>query len=43
MTKVLKLALATSVLAGGLMANDVIKGSGASFNYIISHKTTSKN
>ena len=40
MTKVLKLALATSVLAGGLMANDVIKGSGASFPYSVYQKWT---
>ena len=35
MTKVIKLALAASVLAGGLSANDVIKGSGASFPYSV--------
>ena len=40
MTKVIKLALATSVLAGGLMANDVIKGSGASFPYSVYQKWT---
>jgi len=40
MTKVLKLALATSVLAGGLMANDVIHGSGASFPYSVYQKWT---
>ena len=40
MTKVIKLALATSVLAGGLMANDVIHGSGASFPYAVYQKWT---
>ncbi len=35
MTKVIKLALVASVLAGGLSANDVIKGSGASFPYSV--------
>jgi len=40
MTKVIKLALATSVLAGGLMANDVIHGSGASFPYSVYQKWT---
>jgi phosphate transport system substrate-binding protein len=35
MTKVIKLALATSVLAGSLMANDVLNGSGASFPYSV--------
>jgi phosphate transport system substrate-binding protein len=38
MTKVIKLALAASVLAGGLSANDVIKGSGASFPYSVYQK-----
>lgn len=33
MTKVIKLALAASVLSAALSANDVIKGSGASFPY----------
>ena len=40
MTKVIKLALAASVLAGGLSANDVIKGSGASFPYSVYQKWT---
>ena len=35
MTKVIKLALAASVLAGGLSANDVVTGSGSSFAYSI--------
>ncbi|MEJ2413950.1 MAG: phosphate ABC transporter substrate-binding protein PstS [Sulfurimonas sp.] len=35
MTKVIKLALAASVLAAGLGANDIIKGSGASFPYSV--------
>jgi phosphate transport system substrate-binding protein len=38
MTKVIKLALATSVLITGLSANDVIKGSGASFPYSVYQK-----
>jgi len=38
MTKVIKLALATSVLVAGLSANDVIKGSGASFPYSVYQK-----
>jgi phosphate transport system substrate-binding protein len=38
MTKVLKIALATSVLLTGLSANDVIKGSGASFPYSVYQK-----
>ncbi len=40
MTKVIKLALVASVLAGGLNANDVIKGSGASFPYSVYQKWT---
>ena len=40
MTKVIKLALAASVLAGGLSANDVISGSGASFPYSVYQKWT---
>ena len=40
MTKMLKVALATSVLAGSLAANDVIKGSGASFPYSVYQKWT---
>jgi len=38
MTKVLKVALATTVLLTGLSANDVIKGSGASFPYSVYQK-----
>lgn len=38
MTKVLKIALATSVLLTGLSANDVLKGSGASFPYSVYQK-----
>ncbi len=38
MKKVIKLALVASVLAGGLSANDVIKGSGASFPYSVYQK-----
>ena len=38
MTKVIKIALAASVLAGGLSANDVISGSGASFPYSVYQK-----
>jgi len=38
MTKVIKIALAATVLAGGLSANDVIKGSGASFPYSVYQK-----
>jgi len=37
MTKVIKLALATSVLVGSLSANDVIGGSGSSFAYSITN------
>ncbi|UCM99954.1 phosphate ABC transporter substrate-binding protein PstS [Sulfurimonas sp. SWIR-19] len=40
MTKVIKLALVASVLAGGLSANDVLKGSGASFPYSVYQKWT---
>ena len=40
MTKMLKVALAASVLAGGLSANDVIKGSGASFPYSVYNQWT---
>ena len=35
MTKVIKIALASSLLVAGLSANDVIKGSGASFPYSV--------
>ena len=38
MTKVLKVALATSVLLTGLSASDVVKGSGASFPYSVYQK-----
>ena len=38
MTKVIKIALASSVLVAGLSANDVIKGSGASFPYSVYQK-----
>jgi len=38
MTKVIKIALAASVLAGGLSANDIISGSGASFPYSVYQK-----
>ena len=40
MTKIIKLVLAASVLAGGLSANDVIHGSGASFPYSVYQKWT---
>ena len=40
MTKVIKLALASSMLVAGLSANDVIKGSGASFPYSVYQKWT---
>jgi len=40
MTKVIKIALASSVLVAGLSANDVIKGSGASFPYSVYQKWT---
>jgi len=38
MTKVIKIALASSILVAGLSANDVIKGSGASFPYSVYQK-----
>ncbi len=38
MTKIVKLALVASVLTGGLSANDVISGSGASFPYAVYQK-----
>jgi len=38
MTKVLRVALATSVLLTGLSANDILKGSGASFPYSVYQK-----
>ena len=38
MTNVLKIALATTVLASGLAAGDIIKGSGASFPYSVYQK-----
>ncbi len=38
MTKVIKIALASSLLVAGLSANDVIKGSGASFPYSVYQK-----
>jgi len=38
MTKVLKLTLASSMLVAGLSANDVLKGSGASFPYSVYQK-----
>jgi phosphate transport system substrate-binding protein len=38
MTKVIKIALASSMLVAGLSANDVIKGSGASFPYSVYQK-----
>ena len=38
MTKVIKIALASSVLVAALSANDVIKGSGASFPYSVYQK-----
>jgi len=38
MTKVLKIALASSMLVASLSANDVIKGSGASFPYSVYQK-----
>ena len=38
MTKVIKIALASSVLIASLSANDVIKGSGASFPYSVYQK-----
>jgi len=38
MTKVIKIALASSVLVAGLNASDVVKGSGASFPYSVYQK-----
>ena len=38
MTKVIKIALASSVLVAGLNANDIVKGSGASFPYSVYQK-----
>ena len=38
MTKVLKIALASTVLVSGLAANDIVKGSGASFPYSVYQK-----
>ncbi len=38
MTKMIKIALATTVLAGTLSATDIIKGSGASFPYSVYQK-----
>lgn len=38
MTKVLKIALASTVLISGLSASDIIKGSGASFPYSVYQK-----
>ena len=38
MTKVLKIALATTVLVSGLNAADIVKGSGASFPYSVYQK-----
>jgi len=38
MTKVIKIALASSLLVAGLSANNVIKGSGASFPYSVYQK-----
>ena len=38
MTKVIKIALAASVLISGLAANDIVKGSGASFPYSVYQK-----
>jgi len=38
MTKVLKIALASTVLVSGLSANDIVKGSGASFPYSVYQK-----
>ncbi|MEO1938324.1 MAG: phosphate ABC transporter substrate-binding protein PstS [Sulfurimonas sp.] len=38
MTKVIRIALASSMLVAGLNANDVIKGSGASFPYSVYQK-----
>jgi phosphate transport system substrate-binding protein len=38
MTKVIKIALASSVLVAGLNASDIVKGSGASFPYSVYQK-----
>ena len=38
MTQVLKIALASTVLVSGLSANDILKGSGASFPYSVYQK-----
>ena len=38
MTKVIKIALATTVLVSGLSASDIVKGSGASFPYSVYQK-----
>lgn len=38
MTKIAKIALATTLLAGSLSANDIVKGSGASFPYSVYQK-----
>ena len=38
MTKVIKVALASSILVAGLSASDIIKGSGASFPYSVYQK-----
>ncbi|WP_428739134.1 phosphate ABC transporter substrate-binding protein PstS [Sulfurimonas sp.] len=38
MTKIAKIALATTLLAGSLSASDIIKGSGASFPYSVYQK-----
>lgn len=38
MTKIVKIALATTLLAGSLSASDIIKGSGASFPYSVYQK-----
>ncbi|MFT5661951.1 MAG: phosphate transport system substrate-binding protein [Sulfurimonas sp.] len=38
MTKVLKIALASTVLVSGLAASDIVKGSGASFPYSVYQK-----
>jgi phosphate transport system substrate-binding protein len=38
MTKVIKIALASTILVAGLNANDIVKGSGASFPYSVYQK-----
>ena len=38
MNKVLKIALASTVLVSGLTASDIVKGSGASFPYSVYQK-----